>query len=119
MERCVVKILGAKATNFAACFYNEKKVAEGTAECISMRNFGELGDYNLHSPVVLSRYFQKIADHNKFVKHPQKHICWSFPGKANPEQLQQLLGHQRIDTTLKYAMVKQSNVKMAHRKYIG
>lgn len=35
------------------------------------------------------------------------------------EQLQQLLGHQRIDTTLKYAMVKQSNVKLAHRKYIG
>ena len=35
------------------------------------------------------------------------------------EQLQRLLGHQRIDTTLKYAMVKQSNVKLAHRKYIG
>ena len=35
------------------------------------------------------------------------------------EQLQQLLGHKRIDTTLQYAMVKQSNVKMAHRKYIG
>ena len=35
------------------------------------------------------------------------------------EQLQQLLGHQRIDTTLHYAMVKQSNVKAAHRKYIG
>ena len=35
------------------------------------------------------------------------------------EQLQQLLGHRRIDTTLQYAMVKQSNVKMAHRKYIG
>lgn len=35
------------------------------------------------------------------------------------EQLQQLLGHQRIDTTLKYAMVKQINVKIAHRKYIG
>lgn len=35
------------------------------------------------------------------------------------EQLQQLLGHQRIDTTLQYAMVKQSNVKIAHRKYIG
>ena len=27
------------------------------------------------------------------------------------EQLQQLLGHRRIDTTLQYAMVKQSNVK--------
>ena len=35
------------------------------------------------------------------------------------EQLQQLLGHKRIDTTLQYAMVKQSNVKIAHRKYIG
>ena len=35
------------------------------------------------------------------------------------EQLQRLLGHQRIDTTLQYAMVKQSNVKTAHRKYIG
>jgi phage integrase, N-terminal SAM domain protein len=35
------------------------------------------------------------------------------------EQVQQLLGHRRIDTTLQYAMVKQSNVKIAHRKYIG
>lgn len=35
------------------------------------------------------------------------------------EQLQQLLGHKRIDTTLQYAMVKQSNVKLAYRKYIG
>ena len=35
------------------------------------------------------------------------------------EQLQQLLGHKRMDTTLQYAMVKQSNVKLAHRKYIG
>jgi len=35
------------------------------------------------------------------------------------EQLQCLLGHQRIDTTLQYAMVKQSNVKTAHRKYLS
>ena len=35
------------------------------------------------------------------------------------EQLQQLLGHRKIDTTLQYAMVRQSNVKIAHRKYIG
>ena len=35
------------------------------------------------------------------------------------EQLQKLLGHQRIDTTLHYAMVKQNNVKIAHKKYIG
>ena len=35
------------------------------------------------------------------------------------EQVQQLLGHQKIDTTMHYAMVKQENVKQAHRKYIG
>ncbi|MBQ5345510.1 MAG: tyrosine-type recombinase/integrase [Acidaminococcaceae bacterium] len=35
------------------------------------------------------------------------------------EQLQRLLGHQRIDTTLQYAMITQSNVKIAHKKYIG
>ena len=35
------------------------------------------------------------------------------------EQLQVLLGHKRIDTTLQYAMVNQSNVKQSHRRYIG
>ena len=35
------------------------------------------------------------------------------------EQVQQLLGHQSVDTTLQYAMVNQSNVKISHRKYIG
>ncbi len=35
------------------------------------------------------------------------------------EQVQRLLGHVRIDTTLHYAMVNQNNVKMAHRKFIG
>lgn len=35
------------------------------------------------------------------------------------EQVQQLLGHQSVDTTLQYAMVNQNNVKISHRKYIG
>lgn len=35
------------------------------------------------------------------------------------EQVQKLLGHVKIDTTLHYAMVNQTNVKMAHRKFIG
>lgn len=35
------------------------------------------------------------------------------------EQVQRLLGHVRIDTTLQYAIVNQNNVKMAHKKYIG
>lgn len=35
------------------------------------------------------------------------------------EQVQRLLGHCKIDTTLHYAMVNQNNVKIAHRKFIG
>lgn len=35
------------------------------------------------------------------------------------EQVQRLLGHVKIDTTLHYAMVNQNNVKMAHRRFIS
>lgn len=35
------------------------------------------------------------------------------------EQVQKLLGHVKIDTTLHYAMVGQNNVKNSHRKFIG
>lgn len=34
------------------------------------------------------------------------------------EQVQKLLGHAKIDTTMYYAMVNQSNVKASHRKYL-
>lgn len=55
--------------------------------------------------------------------HPHKFrrtLATSAIDKGMPiEQVQQLLGHQKIDTTMHYAMVKQQNVKIAHRKYIG
>ena len=35
------------------------------------------------------------------------------------EQVQKILGHSQIDTTMQYAMVNQSNVKMSHTKYIS
>ncbi len=55
--------------------------------------------------------------------HPHKFrrtLATSAIDKGMPiEQVQQLLGHQKIDTTMHYAMVKQQNVKIAHRRYIG
>ena len=54
--------------------------------------------------------------------HPHKFrrtLATTVIDKGMPiEQLQMLLGHARIDTTLMYAKVKQSNVKIAHRKYV-
>ena len=35
------------------------------------------------------------------------------------EQVQKILGHSQIETTLQYALVNQENVKLAHRKYLG
>lgn len=67
------------------------------------------------------REMGKKLDINK--AHPHKFrrtLATKAIDKGMPiEQLQKLLGHQRIDTTLQYAMVKQSNVKIAHKKYIG
>ena len=59
------------------------------------------------------------------VKKPHPHrfrrtLATTAIDKGMPiEQVQQLLGHKRIDTTLMYAQVKQSNVKIAHRKFVG
>ena len=55
--------------------------------------------------------------------HPHKFrrtLATNAIDKGMPiEQVQKLLGHVQIDTTMQYAMVNQSNVKLAHRKFIG
>lgn len=35
------------------------------------------------------------------------------------EQVQKILGHSQIDTTMQYAMVNQNNVKTSHQKYLN
>lgn len=55
--------------------------------------------------------------------HPHKFrrtLATAAIDKGMPiEQVQKLLGHVRIDTTMQYALVNQSNVKASHRKYLG
>lgn len=55
--------------------------------------------------------------------HPHKFrrtLATNAIDKGMPiEQVQKLLGHMQIDTTMQYAMVNQSNVKNAHRKFIS
>ncbi|MDR1728034.1 MAG: tyrosine-type recombinase/integrase [Acidobacteriota bacterium] len=63
----------------------------------------------------------KLADMQKV--HPHKFrrtLATRAIDKGMPiEQVQRLLGHVRIDTTMHYAMVNQVNVKNSHRKFIG
>ncbi len=55
--------------------------------------------------------------------HPHKFrrtLATNAIDKGMPiEQVQRLLGHVRIDTTMQYAMVNQSNVKIAHKKFLS
>lgn len=55
--------------------------------------------------------------------HPHKFRCTLATraiDKGMPiEQVQRLLGHSKIDTTMQYAMVDQENVKLSHRKFIS
>ena len=67
---------------------------------------------------------RKLGD-DAGVKHVHPHkfrrtLATKAIDKGMPiEQVQVLLGHSKIDTTLCYAMVDQDNVKRSHRKYIS
>lgn len=66
------------------------------------------------------RKIGKRADVERAYPHKfRRTLATKAIGKGMPiEQVQHLLGHQRIDTTLHYAMVDETNVKMSHRRFI-
>lgn len=55
--------------------------------------------------------------------HPHKFrrtLATMAIGKGMPvEQVQHLLGHASIETTMQYAMVDEDNVKLSHKKYLA
>lgn len=66
------------------------------------------------------RNLGKEANINKVHPHKFRRTMATMAiDKGMPiEQVQKLLGHIKIDTTMEYAMVNQNNVKNSHRKYI-
>lgn len=68
--------------------------------------------------------FLKLLGKKSQVRHVHPHkfrrtMATMAIEKGMPiEQVQKLLGHTKIDTTLHYAIVNQINVKMAHRKFV-
>lgn len=67
------------------------------------------------------RSLGKAANLNRI--HPHKFrrtMATRAIDKGMPiEQVQKILGHSQIDTTLQYAIVNQNNVKLSHQKYIS
>lgn len=80
-----------------------------------------------HSRLTISGVETRIKELGKRLNMPKVHphkfrrtMATMAIDKGMPiEQVQKLLGHVRIDTTLRYAIVNQNNVKMAHKKYLG
>ena len=72
----------------------------------------------------IERMIRRLGQSLNIIKsHPHKFrrtLATMAIDKGMPiEQVQRLLGHSKIDTTLHYAMVNQQNVKVAHRKFIS
>ena len=72
----------------------------------------------------VEKCLKRIGDKSGIVNvHPHKFrrtLATNAIDKGMPvEQVQKLLGHMQLDTTMQYAMVQQNNVKIAHRKYIS
>lgn len=80
-----------------------------------------------HERLEISGVETRLKQIGKTAKVPKVHphkfrrtLATQAIDKGMPiEQVQVLLGHSKIETTLCYAMVDQENVKRSHRKYIG
>lgn len=70
---------------------------------------------------IMLRKLGRSLDINKV--HPHKFrrtLATRAIDKGMPiEQVQKLLGHQKIDTAMEYAIVDQQNVKNSHKKYLS
>lgn len=99
--------------------YLQSRVDENPALFVSLNDpYNRLGISGVETRL---RELGKKCNINKV--HPHKFrrtMATNAIDKGMPiEQVQRLLGHLQIDTTMQYAMVNQSNVKLAHRKFIG
>ena len=98
--------------------YLETRTDDNEALFVSLiKPYNRLGISGIE---ILIRNLEKEANINKVHPHKFRRTMATMAiDKGMPiEQVQKLLGHIKIDTTMEYAMVSQNNVKNSHRKYI-
>lgn len=99
--------------------YLESRMDDNPALFVSLRKpHSRLGISGVETRI---RYLGKKSKLFKVHLHKfRRTLATHAIDKGMPvEQVQRLLGHVQIDTTMQYAMVSQNNVKIAHRKFIG
>lgn len=101
----LMEYLGTRSDDSSALFVS----LDSTAKRVTVGGM-ELRLRNLGKKAGVSRVYP-----HKFRRTLATHAI----DKGMPiEQVQRLLGHAKIDTTMHYAMVNQNNVKASHRKYL-
>ena len=101
----LMEYLGTRSDDSSALFVS----LDSTAKRVTVSGM-ELRLRNLGKKAGVSRVYP-----HKFRRTLATHAI----DKGMPiEQVQRLLGHAKIDTTMHYAMVSQNNVKASHRKYL-
>ena len=84
------------STTFHAVDYNERKVAEGVAELLEMKNFGFVGQIEPYTPDQLKQYLTLYTSRNERIKVPQFHLAISCRGdECSYEQLMNI-AHQYL-----------------------
>ena len=99
--------------------YLETRTDDNEALFVSLiKPYNRLGISGIE---IVIRNLGRKANINKVHPHKFRRTMATMAiDKGMPiEQVQKLLGHIKIDTTMEYAMVNQSNVKNSHRKYIN
>ena len=68
------------STTFHAVDYNERKVSEGVAELLEMKNFGSIGRIDPYTPDELKQYLIDYTQRNERIQKPQFHLAISCRG---------------------------------------
>ena len=85
------------STTLHAVDYNERKVGEGVAELLEMKNFGFIGQVDSYTPDQLKQYLTKYTyRHNQRIKSPQFHLAISCRGDEYTYEQLLVIAHQYL-----------------------
>lgn len=102
------------SSNFHAVSYNEKKVSEGNAYLLEIKNFGILEKLGYDSPEELINYLNLYSSRNSRVKKPQFHVAISCKGNEMTHDELLEFAHEYLKE-MGYGDEKQPLLVYAHR----
>ena len=85
------------STTFHAVDYNERKVSEGVAELLEMKNFGSIGKIDPYTPDELKQYLIDYTQRNEYIKKPQFHLAISCRGDEYTQEQLLDIAHQYLE----------------------